>query len=99
MTKDVFMAWVTLRDRVLSLRQHGGIVIDCGQLLSGTIDGALTGTYAYGLSDDDVHPNDAGHRLIADELDSVLRSVFEKDRYGELGNSTCQNNEVVSSYS
>jgi lysophospholipase L1-like esterase len=84
MTGDLYKAWADLRARILDLRRHGCIVIDCGILLGRMVDGTLTGTYKDRLSDDDVHPNDAGHRLIADKLEYVLSSLFEKDCNGEL---------------
>jgi hypothetical protein len=68
-------AWRALRQTILGMRESGSIVVDTTPVLSAADDdGSLLGTYKPGLSDDSVHPNDAGQAVVA----GVLRPALEQ---------------------
>jgi lysophospholipase L1-like esterase len=76
MTEPMVRAWLIQRDRILLLGRNGEEVIDAARLL-GTQelagpDAELSGTYLPGLSNDGMHPNDAGHGRIADALVAII---------------------------
>lgn len=75
MAGDVLDAWRDLRGRVISLRGNGFKVADAGAALSEVTVGELTGTYAQGLSDDTIHPNDAGHAKVAELLVPIVERL------------------------
>jgi len=75
MTTDVLRSWHEMRVAILRLRSEGALVVDGGAVLGRLEGGQLTGTYLPGLSDDGIHPNDAGHALVAEELAHVVESI------------------------
>ena len=77
MTPDVLQSWRQARETILRLRSEGAIVVDGGADLSATDGGDLTGTYRPSLSNDGVHPNDAGHSRVADELSRIIEIMME----------------------
>ncbi len=73
---DVQLAcWKRLRNDVLALREAGAIVLDTTPLLSQMHGGLFDGTYLAELTNDQVHPNDAGHALVAKHLMPILRTL------------------------
>ena len=75
MSLEVINGWWNLRNTILGWRLQGALVIDAGAAL-GRMDGSrLTGTYLPGLSDDDIHPNDAGHARVAKELVLLIKNT------------------------
>jgi hypothetical protein len=76
MTEPLLRAWLIQRDRILRLGRSGEEVIDAADLLgarhTARRDGELVGSYLPGLSNDGIHPNDAGHGRIADALVAII---------------------------
>ena len=75
MTSETHARWLARRDTMLGMRASGELVIDGGALLSDRTNGTLTGTYREGLSLDAVHPNAAGHAIIAAALTPIVRRI------------------------
>ena len=75
MTSETHARWLARRDTMLGMRASGELVIDGGELLSEQANGRLTGTYREGLSSDAVHPNQAGHAIIAVALTPIVRHI------------------------
>ncbi|MDR3538214.1 MAG: hypothetical protein P4L71_17095 [Acetobacteraceae bacterium] len=68
MTAEVLHSWRDLRSRILQFQAEGGLLVDGGRALGQRDGDELTGTYLPGLSSDGIHPNDAGHARVAEEL-------------------------------
>jgi SAM-dependent methyltransferase len=77
MTPEVRGAWREIREQVLKLASHGEIVLDGGNILAGENSPDNFGTYDAGLSNDGIHPNDNGHKLVAEQL---TRLFYLNDR-------------------
>jgi hypothetical protein len=75
MTSAVLSTWLARREAMLAMRAPGEFVLDATSLLGEKANGQFTGTYLEGLSSDTVHPNDAGHAIIAGALTPVVRSI------------------------
>ena len=75
MTASVLGPWRRLRNDILAMRLSGATVIDTTSILGATPDGVFDGTYLPEFSDDQVHPNDAGHAAIAERLRPVLQAI------------------------
>lgn len=67
--------WHGLREAIMAFRQHGGIVLDTASLLGRETDGVLDGTYRPEYSNDEIHPNDAGHERLAAALMPLIQEV------------------------
>ena len=65
MTPAVLTTWLAQREAVLAMSASGELVLDAASVLGEQIDGRLTGTFRGGLSTDTMHPNDAGHAVVA----------------------------------
>ena len=75
MTASVLGPWRRLRNDILAMRLSGATVIDTTSILGATRDGVFDGTYLARFSDDQIHPNDAGHAAIAERLQPVLQAI------------------------
>ena len=75
MTPTQVNPWRAVRNAILALRESGAIVLDAAALLGRTSGAALDGTYLPRYTDDQAHPNDAGHAIIASELLPILRNI------------------------
>jgi hypothetical protein len=73
MGMDRFGPWTWVREQILALRQHGAMVIDATPLLAQVENGIAFGTYKPEYSNDAMHPNDAGHQMVAD----LFQPLFE----------------------
>lgn len=77
MTLTRILAWRTLRDRIIVLRNENAIVVDSSIILGRVTAGELVGTYKPEYTDDGVHPNDAGHSAVAVALAPVIREICD----------------------
>lgn len=68
-------SWRDLRKSILSLRDHGAVVLDATPILGRTTGLELDGTYQPGLTTDTAHPNNAGHAAIAAALTPLIEQV------------------------
>ena len=75
MTATQVAPWRSVRNAILALRESGAIVLDAAALLGRTSGGALDGTYLPRYTNDQAHPNDAGHAIVASELLPILRKI------------------------
>lgn len=75
MTAAVLGPWRRLRNDILAMRLSGATVIDTTSILGATLDGVFDGTYLPAFTDDQVHPNDAGHAAIAEQLRPLLQAI------------------------
>jgi SAM-dependent methyltransferase len=75
MTPDIAEAWRQLRHTILDLQPKGTMVIDCAAVLGQLKGGQLDGTYLAGMSDDQIHPNDAAHARVASELVKLIEGA------------------------
>lgn len=75
MTAEVIAPWRRLRNDILMLRHSGEIVLDATSLLGARRNGMLTGTYRPEFTNDDIHPNDAGHAALAEVLKPILQAI------------------------
>ena len=69
-------AWQGMREAILTLAKSGEHVVDAASVLSARSDDTLSGTYRPGTSDDDIHPNDHGHALVAELLTPVIGKLL-----------------------
>jgi hypothetical protein len=67
--------WRALRDSILSLQANGAIILDTTSILARQSNGAMDGTYLPEYTDDNVHPNNAGHAAIAAALTPIIERV------------------------
>jgi hypothetical protein len=67
--------WRALGDSIRSLREYGAIVLDTASILARQSNGVMDGTYLPEYTDDDVHPNNAGHAAIAAALTPIIERV------------------------
>jgi hypothetical protein len=72
MTEVQVKPWRWLRDAALALRSSTVIVIDASAILGQQEQSQFTGTYKPGASDEEVHPNDAGHNALAQALANTI---------------------------
>jgi hypothetical protein len=75
MTAAVLGPWRRIRDDILAMRLSGAIVVDATSVLGATQDGVFDGTYLPQFTNDQVHPNDAGHAAIAERLRPLLQAI------------------------
>jgi hypothetical protein len=67
--------WRKLRDSIIALRETGAMVLDATPLLGRQSAGQLDGTYLPDYTDDQMHPNDAGHAVLAGELTPIIERI------------------------
>ena len=75
MTPTQVRPWLALRETILSQRNGGWAVIDGSEILGRQVDARLDGTYISTFTDDDIHPNDAGHAAVAKALVPLIQSI------------------------
>ncbi len=75
MISSVLGPWRRLRNDILAMRLSGAIVIDTTSILGAIRDGVFDGTYLPEFTNDQVHPNDAGHAAIAERLRPILHAI------------------------
>jgi lysophospholipase L1-like esterase len=75
MTPEVLMSWLARREATMAMREFGEVVLDVADLVGLVADGRFTGTYRDGLSLDLMHPNDAGHAIIAEALAPIVQNI------------------------
>jgi hypothetical protein len=76
MTTDRLAIWRALRQSILNMAASGEIVVDAGAVLGHTSFGGLDGTYISSLTNDNKHPNDAGHAAVASLLGPIIKDIF-----------------------
>ena len=67
--------WRALGDSIRSLRKNGATVVDAASILARQSNGVMDGTYLPEYTDDNVHPNNAGHAAIAAALTTIIERV------------------------
>ena len=77
MTDERTRSWNLLRETVMGFRANGRIVLDAATILGEQTGGALDGIYKPELTDDNVHPNDSGHRALATALTPLMAAVAD----------------------
>jgi hypothetical protein len=77
MTPVQIAPWRGLRDSILALRDGGAIVVDATPLLGHQSAGQFDGTYLPEYSNDQMHPNDAGHAIVASVLTPIIESLCD----------------------
>jgi hypothetical protein len=75
MTPVQLRAWRALHTAIASLRDSGAMVLDAASILTHRTNGALDGTYRSEYSDDEAHPNDAGHAAVSAALTPMIERV------------------------
>ena len=65
--------WQWLRSEILRMGQQGLTVIDATSILANRRAGTFDGTYLPEMSDDEAHPNDAGHLKVGLALADAVR--------------------------
>jgi lysophospholipase L1-like esterase len=78
MTETQLEPWHWLRREIFDVAGADCIVIDASTALGRQQNGVLDGTYLPDLSSDGIHPNDAGHSLIAGLLVSALEAMVPR---------------------
>jgi hypothetical protein len=68
--------WRHARDAILGMRAAGALVLDAASLLGASRDGILDGTYSPSTTTDMIHPNDTGHRVIAEALGPLIQQAI-----------------------
>ena len=68
MTSIQIGPWLKLRDSILAMRKGGAVVVDVVPQLGHQSNGQLDGIYLDRYTNDQMHPNDAGHAVLAKEL-------------------------------
>ena len=75
MTSTVLGPWRRLRNDILAMRLSGAIVIDTTAILGAKREDVFDGTYLPEFTNDQVHPNDAGHAAVAERLRPMLQAI------------------------
>jgi len=75
MTSVQLAPWRALREKILDMRLSGIPVLDVTALVGAKSGGEFTGTYLPSLSNDEMHPNDSGHFIIASRLVDLLQAT------------------------
>lgn len=70
------VSWSFARSRLLEQRAAGAFVLDATPLLGESQGGVFTGDYLPGLTNDGIHPNNAAHDILAQELTRQLRPLL-----------------------
>ena len=68
-------AWHELRDAIRSLRTSGAVVLDATRMLGRQLNDVMDGTYQSEYTDDNVHPNNAGHAAISAALTPLIERI------------------------